>query len=830
MVNETVLVQQSNGEQYWKKPQDVKPGDVVLHGQNISQTQAQQLVNQARASGTPPSAPERSSSGLFSSPQEAEGALKSMAAGGWNVTGLEQDPRTKKWSIISYGKTKPDFIEPEYINIYSSEPGSKVISRPLTPVEKANLIRAETEKRAAEFEISFGPITTTGGEKIEASDLTGKYVYTVGVDYPEQVQDVRAWAQKQGFHVSNITQGPDKKIILELTGEKQLPEETGIDMRSYETIAQERAKLAGDVLGKKIYEKASPLEQVLLHVRTLLSPAGYEYVGAGIRAAAGDQAKILDVAFPGIKSMEEVVTGSLAGETEKQELGLKPKFMGVEIPEGVVSALNNPVLDIELMFLGGAGLAKFAATKIGGKIMASGLAKAGLIAATAAYAGERTLKVAELRAQGKGGEALGTLVTTAAGFAAGYAGYKTQVAYAARNVAPVKIEIYGLRGASVSKTVGKDTSYSKGKFVITEGEFKGLHGTTAQISGKKAGYVITNIPEQKVGNIKVPAQTFKQFTKGGTVSEKLKLYYREAREGVFMVGEKLKLVGRQKEQTLLRTVAETPGKTRTGQDIYVRKFKGVGLGTEARDYKLYLVKVGEKVMLVEGSVPGQKQAVKIDWVDISMGHGISGEPSSGGISRIITVKPATAPAVPPSTMTLKAQVTPEVANVARIVPNVNPTAYPLRIKESLATKPETVLRQENVPAIIRRQDTGQQGRTVNAVAVAIRTAPQIVRPDTATRTTDIVKPEQIAITHPITGVEVSQQEKTSLMRKLSPIIERIASQPVTTPAIPKKPKMRPPNLPPMGIVPFLRLGKGTKFYLFKTGTIKNPVPDIRKLI
>ena len=844
MANETVLVQQANGEQYWKKVQDVKSGDTVLHGSNISQAQAQQLVNQSRAAGTPPSAPGKSLSGSFSSPQEAEGALKSMTAGGWNVTGLEQDPRTKKWAIVSEGKTEPDFVtqtKGSYINFYSSTPGAPVIRRNLTPDEQARLITAETQKRAADYEVTFGPISGQA-EPVQSSDLTGKYVYNVGVDYPEQVQDVRAWAQSKGFHVSNILQGADKKITVEVTGSEQLPEGAGVDMRSYETIAQDRAKLAGETLGKKIYDSASWLEKSLLHVRTILSPAGYEYVGSSILAAteiptikhnleAVLAKKIVNTAFPGIRPVEGVVTGALGGEVEKQELGLKAKFMGVELPEGVVSALNNPVVDIEMMFLGGAGLAKLAATKAGGKLLASGVAKAGMYAATAAYAGERTVKIAQLRAEGKGGEALGTLAVAGAGFAAGYAGFKAQVGYTLNKVSSMKIEISGMRGGSVSKVVGKDTSVSKGKFIITEGEFKGLTGTTSQISGKKAGYAVTDIPAQKIGKVEIPAQQYKQFTKGGTVSEKLKLYYREAREGILFAGEKVKLVGRQKEQTLLRQVGETKGSTATGEDVYIRKFKGVGLGTTAREYKLYYVETGGKAVLIEGSVPGQRQAVKIDWVDITLGKagGAAGSgEGSGGLGRVLIVKPATAPAVPPSTMTIKTASAGEVADVARIVPNVNPTAYPLRIKENAKTKQEAVSVQKNTPAIIRRQDTGQEGRTVNPVAVAVKNIAQIMRPQQKTGTTLNIKTEQIAITHPITGVQVTQKEKTVIMRKLAPIIERIASQPVVTPVTPKKPGS--PNFPPQGMVPFLRLGKGMKLYLYKTGALKNPVPDIRKLI
>lgn len=47
-MTETVLVQEPSGEQYWKKPKDVKPEDVVLHGQQKGRAEAERIVSEAQ--------------------------------------------------------------------------------------------------------------------------------------------------------------------------------------------------------------------------------------------------------------------------------------------------------------------------------------------------------------------------------------------------------------------------------------------------------------------------------------------------------------------------------------------------------------------------------------------------------------------------------------------------------------------------------------------------------------------------------------------------------------------------------------------------------------
>ncbi|MCX6817734.1 MAG: hypothetical protein NTU57_02660 [Candidatus Aenigmarchaeota archaeon] len=895
--SQSVLVQQPNGEQYWKKPQDVKPNDTVLHGSNTGQAQAQQLVDQSRAAGTPPSAPGKSVSGSFSSPQEAEGATKSMVAGGWNVKGLEQDPNTGKWGIVAYGKKEPDFAaqikNAGYMTTYSNRPGVPDVRRALTPDEKARLIQAETQKQAENYEISWGPVTG-GGPKIE-SDLQKNYVYNMNVDYPEQVQDVRAWAQKQGYRVSNVIQNPDKTLTVELTGRSALSEKASVDIRSGETIEQARQKGINEQTTDALQGGSKGfLGQAALYVRTLISPAGEHLIMShaiqgialfknlpinklNLPVQLGSEIieKAINYVSPGIRTPDELVkenTNELADNAAQHlhetagrpfiTLPGLPNFKIVVPPTFVPyessSAIFNPFVEAEMAYAGGALLGAAGATAAGGRILGSTAGKAAGYVLGAGSAAQIGLQAIAERSEGKG-KALGTLVFGAIEFGVFAAGYHAYNVYSAANIAakPVKVEISGMKGASVTRPLGEGSITSTGAFEITEGEFTGLKGRTAQISGKKGGYVLTHIPEQKVGKVLIPEQVFRQFTKGGTLSDPLKIYWKTANTGVvigekvgkaygktnagmdasvkiFRPGEDIELVGPSKEATILRKTSEKPGKA-NGEDVMIRRFKGVGVGTEAavRTYDLFLVKAGDTTALVEASAIARKAAVKIEWVDVSLAGGRAGSGGRGGVTKIQRVMPEVVPPTPPSTMNIDvkpatASVTAGTDLVARIVANVNPTAYPLRIKENKAAKPVDIASVAGVPQIIRRESTAQKGRTVSPANIVLTVVPNILRPS---KTQPIISVERIAITHPITGQDITVSQKTAIMQVLNPIIERIASQPVNIPAPATPTNKRPKFMGGIGLVPFLRMGNIKLANLSHRTDVKlNPVPDILKVI
>lgn len=830
-----VLIEEPSGEQYWRKPEDVKPGDVVLHGAGIPKTQAEQLVAEAQG-------PKATFGGGYKSPEETKQAVKSLATKGWNVTGIEQDPRTGEWKIVTHGQKDPEYV-------------AKIKAGSGTPVQKAVLIRKESEKLTQQIKVDLGERIETG--PVAQPSTEGKFIYSMGVDYPEQVRDVRTWAAGQG-HVVTVLPGKEEgRILLEISTEKQLDPGVSVDIRSEEMIRAEKAERAGKVLGPKIYEKADPGTRILLHVRTLLSPAGYEYVGSAVKTffqaegpAGASTVYALDKIFPGIKPMDTVVKENLSEHVRRQELNLKHRILGVEIPEELVSAVHNPATDIGLMFLGGAGLGKFALTKIGGKILGHTATKAGLIALAGGYVVERSMKVQSLRAKGKGGEALGTAATAITGLAAGIVGFKTQISYSTpKAVGEVKITASEMRGVSFSKQIGKETSISRGKFEITKGDLAGLRGGTAAVTGKKGGFTIVKIPAQKVGKIKVPEQIFRAFSKHGKISDKLKLYWKESGEGV-VTGKKLpairriaegskakgfldtsdvKIIGRQRGYSVSREISQRPGKIK-GTDVMIRKFKALGVGTKADKYGLYLIRRGNKFLMVEQSVLGKKHLAKIDWVDISP-LSKPGPPVSsyraGGPATKTTTKPSAGPPTPP-TLQIKTQA-PKIEPVlgARIVPNVNPVPMGVRIKR--VPKKETVqlsVETGRTVAIIRptAEKERQKGRTVTpgAQSVLIVKTPRIIRQEP--------KQTPVVITHPITGVEITQKERSAILQKLEPIIDRIPSQPVEVPTAPVN-RPPPPFMPWLGMIPFLRMGKiDLRRLKFMTGTIKNPVPDIEKVI
>jgi hypothetical protein len=194
--------------------------------------------------------------------------------------------------------------------------------------------------------------------------------------------------------------------------------------------------------------------------------------------------------------------------------------------------------------------------------------------------------------------------------------------------------------------------------------------------------------------------------------------------------------------------------------------------------------------------------------------------------------PDTAPPTPPSTMKIEAlpdtkSPTAGTDQVARIVSNVNPTAYPLRIKENKATKPVQIVPETATPQIIRRETTGQKGRTVNPSVITKSVTPSIERPS---RIQTGLATETIAITHPITGQDITVSQKTAIMQILNPVIDRIDNQPVNVPATPRN---KPPKGPPRGIglIPFLRMGDVKIANMAHRTDVKiNPVPDILKVI
>lgn len=707
------------------------------------------------------------------------------------------------------------------------------------------------------------------------------YVYETSVARKAQIQDIEDWAARQeGVRVERVYAGSETEakamaasggIPLRIVSEKPLPETLNISVRSDESVRQEIAASQAKILGQKIYDDASPVEKAGMHAHTLLSIKGTDYAGAATREVAKLQpvgspgwltGKALDVVFPKIKTTEEVVVENFSEKLvmhstyKKPETGVTLTIPGdnaytysfdiplvgrVNVDERIVHAVNNPVVEVETMALGGAGAAKIGATKIGSKILASTAGKVALGAGAAGFYGSKGYEVLQLKTSGDETKALGTVVKTIAGTVAGTLAYRAETAHIIKNIKPKDVDLYKIKGQSVTKQQG-EKSESVGKFKVVDASdknIKGLKVYTRSVTKGKQGGVVAKIPEQKLKSGLKIAESYeiRHTDVGKTLNIKgTKIYNTIAKEGRVYVNDKAgPLVGKHEEQTLLREtgriVKATTDRAGKATSLIIRKLTGIGRSTSAKDYHLYLVSKGDKMLLIEDKLIGQKGLAKIDWVDVSKVGG--GAPSYVKISPTgASVKPTAVPSVKsvvPTISTVKVSIVPDAG--VRIVPTVNPTPAPVRIKR-LDT--ETVEISKSAPQILKpttrsKQPSKSGTKIVPIEAPAIASlsinAPGIMR---AVEKSRKAYSNSAQIYHPITGQAIDSKTASRLEQKLEPIIDRIASQPVpTVPVRPNKPA--PVRLP--YLVPYLRLGKVDLSRLkFSTGHIKNPVPDIEKVI
>ncbi len=787
---------------------------------------------------------------------------------------VPKPPAVKTESGDIYGT--PEQIRDRLMKRYSSGdiPGNlsaEIVEDPRRPGQQ--MIRYSETPAGQESMIKYyAPVQVEDTQPMPAGQT--KFTYSVGVEFPEQEEEIRKWAGPKGLTVRrDYSEEAQAKapISLVISSDKELPADTSVDIQSAEAVRGSRVMKSAQGIGRQVYEKASPIEKAMYNIRTLLSPAGYEYVGAVARSPASIMFQgpsglamlpVVDYIFPNIKSPTEVVTQDIERRLGEQAAGKKTMFLGVEIPEAVVSAVNNPVVEVETMFLGGAGVAKIAATTLGGKLIGSTAGKIGSAILTGGYAVEKIAEVQQARISGNSTEALGRAVTTVAGFGASVAGFKAQYSriISARAQHTIKVDISKVVGASESKRTEGDvltgsgraikegSTVSRGKFRIVEGELKGLKGETYSISGDRTGKLYTHIPKQEIGagktKIEVPEQQFQAMTRFGTVSEKLKLYWREAGNALVGQGKKSKIFGPNKEQSLMREVSSRAGTVTVTTDMggakvgvakqgIVREFTGISSGKTARKYDLYVIQQGGKLVFAEKSVVGRVSLAKIDWVDVTYtpGGGAAMDVYAGGAVKVVpstTVK--LAPPAIPTALNVKVASQAAIAAAPRLVWSANPTPGPGVMLKRMQ-KVETIKIDVGAPLIIRTT-TKQQERTGTVVQrTGTRTIaiPDIAR-TTAGLATKIEKAGAVLeVTHPITGQKVSQKERTAVLQRLNPIISRIANQPVNVPVTPNT--MPAIVIPSLGLYPFLRMGPySVRIEKFGRGEIKNPVPNIERLI
>ena len=745
------------------------------------------------------------------------------------------------------------------------EPGGKYYAR----IPSGIIDDPQTAARwIAKQEAIAGRKQTIGTPLQTAAPSTpSHYEYEAFVDKKEQIADIRKWAESRGATVERRYAGSreeaeefaKKGIPIRIMSGEQLPEKLEINIRAPEQISRERSEQLARVAGKKVYEEATLGEKIDLHVHTALSTKGYEYVGAAARESARAQpynipAQIagvaMDTVFPGIKGTRQVVEENLSAKIARHSRGEYsytyevPLIGKVAIDDRIVDAISNPVVDVELMALGGAGAAKVAATKVGAKVFASTAGKIALTAGGAVYVGSKGYEIHALRESGESTKALGTAITTAAGLVAGVTAFKAQTAHILKYQVPndLKVDLSKIKGASVTEKRG-DVTLSKGRFQVAKGKLKGLHGKVYSVTQKKDGGLVVKIPSQKVGGHKIKAETFMRHTHAGKTVKvgTSKVYTTITKEGRVLIdtgkGKPVKgpLVGRHVDKTYMKEIAKVMkiGTDRTGKqhNFVIRKLEGIGIGKSSHKHNLYLVKKGHQMALVESKSGLVKPRVaKIDWIDIAKIGPAKGsihviKPGPGGFFAKTVPKAGTTPsiksiAVPPASVAVK--VGPSLG--ARIVPVVNPVPTGIRIKHQ--PKPEQTQRIVAEPMIIRRDTQKPTGRIVTPIQEIRSVVPKIERAIEGVR----VKYTPVAQSyHPITGQEVTGKQATVLRQQLEPIIDRIAPQPV--PVVPVQPGKKPGGLFGPGLIPFLRLTDAkADLKSFKIGVIKNPVPDIEKVI
>lgn len=746
--------------------------------------------------------------------------------------------------------------------------------------EKGGMTRIDSAEITPAGKPEAGAVFNPTGLPYKPERVT--YKYGIGVEYPEQAQDVEKWASSQGATVRRVQEteeemrsrfaaGDTAPIKLIVTTGKELPPNASIDIRAAETVKQARLETTAAGAGQKIYERANPLEKVGLHVRTLLSPEGATYLGALSKEYRGPLS-VIHLVLPPMKSTEEIVKEETGKRTAAAAAG-KPALLYDIVPVGkmgglgeiIISAVDNPIVDTATAALGGAGLAKIAATKTGAKILGSKAGKIGLGLAVAAYGGQKTAEVVSLVQAGKTEEALGKAEVALAGLGVGAAAYKAQLAdvKTAKVLKSVEIAKSEIAGSSVSAGAGKDVTVSRGKFVILEGELKGLKGQTAAVSGEKRGIVKVTIPEQKLGEVKVPAQEIISYTaqkRIGQTPEKLDVFVRRSADKAIAAGEETVLFGPHKEVALVKETSRVEisgAQLKTGEfdilgkrgepvatvaetmpaDVTVRKFKAVSMSETYRDYNFFLVKSGERVGLLERGVLTKRGLAKVDWVDMRIEKSaaapdvnIPGPRAPAGEQRGQPGRPSTV-----STLDVRSPAIPSGKIKAEIrSPSIGEAGTAGRRRPPGTIEvPKTGLKIDVAPiavgAVRIEGREKSESRTASRMDQRVRMAPVSI-PGSASLVGAEGKVRNVPV---MAVVEIPLQSS----RERSAVLSRLASLPdvmpphtvIATP--PVAVETSPPVIPGMGLIPMFTLGgvfTGRK--KVPLIVVKNPVPDISELI
>ena len=271
---------------------------------------------------------------------------------------------------------------------------------------------------------------------------------------------------------------------------------------SVESITRQEREAFVQKAAKERVETEGPAARI----RTLLSPQGYEYIGA---VALG-------------KDPTVIVQRKIEQETRMQMVDQETtdKYM-----RSVVETVSSPPFEVTTAFAAGVGFARLGATRIGARVLSTTAAKTALAAGAVSYTGLSGIEAYTDISAGKVERGVGRIIVTGASLGAGFAGAKLGAREFAKAPAEIKADIKPSRtkGASISTPqTGTEPGRTAGVFETRiqvgkkEVPVKGvILGTSEQAGkGRAVQKIKILIPEQKVGKITIKETT---MLRAGTV-------------------------------------------------------------------------------------------------------------------------------------------------------------------------------------------------------------------------------------------------------------------------------------------------------------------------
>lgn len=271
---------------------------------------------------------------------------------------------------------------------------------------------------------------------------------------------------KQGYYPEQgilITEGGQGySMALQYAPEIWQPERPSPEERKKELARRE---------AEKIYATATPWEQAGLHAHTLLSPAGYKYMGSYVAPHF----------FPEAKTPEQTVKGQMATMRV-----MKPNETQQYIFE---SAFFNPVVETETLFLGGlgAGAVVARAPRIGAVLSSKG-GRAVMYGFGTTYAAGQSYNILGEYHQKEYSKMFGTGIETAVGITAMGKGWKAGQKIGGESLVKSQVPELGA-GAKIAKKVEgvKSEWFREPEQVRIEYLPEGLKGSSFEvIKGKGA--------------------------------------------------------------------------------------------------------------------------------------------------------------------------------------------------------------------------------------------------------------------------------------------------------------------------------------------------------